>query len=185
MPTPYKILLEGDELYIYGYVRSFYLNGSTTSEDIMIPFRLELNKTNYAINSFVINHTDINATDGYPSQDIGFLNATMGSISASFQSNHSAIYAPEMACHYRDAENNLQWAMIGYFDRAGGAPLDFELHCLSSEQVECNPLDRTMVFDDPLTLINDPPKILPIGDCNYISGAIVRSTISLNDNSCN
>ncbi len=112
------------------------------------------------------------------------LNATMGNISASFSYNQSSIFAPEMACHYHDSLSNLQWGMVGYFDRAGGAPRDFELHCMSSEQVECAPLDRELSYWT-YDLINDPPQILPIGDCYFTSAIILRSTLSLNDNSCN
>ncbi len=180
--TPYKLFVADNLIYIYGYTR-LYNTTSITSDNIMIPFRLVLNKSDYSQVSLSINHTDINRTNGYPGMDVGFLNATVGASSGSFSAYFPSVFAPEVACHYIDNNNNLQWAMVGYFDRPGGLNNNFELHCFGSENVECVPLDRDYSpFTDDANF--DPPHIMPFGLNHYNSAAVIRTTLTLIDNSC-
>jgi len=62
--------------------------------------------------------------------------------------------------------------------------VEYDLNLLSSEQGECNPLERTLEFAGG-ALINDPPLDIPAGICNFTSGLDIRTALSLNDNSCN
>jgi hypothetical protein len=97
-PVPYKIELDGNQLMVFGYVRAYVYSSPPTvsSTDLVIPFHAVLNKIDASQVSFTLNHTNINRTMGYPSQDPSMLNA-WDNVSAAFSTNFPSFYVPEMA----------------------------------------------------------------------------------------
>jgi hypothetical protein len=147
-PVPYKIEMDGNHLMIFGYVRAYVYSifpTTISSDDLAIPFHAVLNKIDASQVSFTLNHTNINRTNGYPSQNPGMLNA-WDNVSAVFTASFPSFYVPEIAVKYKDILNNTQWGMIGYSDQPG-PPIQYDLQLISSEGTgECYPVDKELSY---------------------------------------
>ncbi|MDI1233834.1 MAG: hypothetical protein PSX81_06110 [bacterium] len=183
-PVPYKIEVDGGQLMVFGYVRAYVYSifpSSISSDDLVIPFHAVLNKMNASQVSFTLNHTDINRTNGYPSQNPGLLNA-WDNVSAAFTASFPSFYVPEIAAKYKDILNNTQWGMIGYSDQSG-APLEYDLQLISSEGTgECYPYEYSLDFYNESQVIIDTHYV-PISYDAHIM-YIQKNTLNCSDETC-
>jgi hypothetical protein len=183
LPIPYKIELNDDELMIFGYVRDYIeTNMSPVITDIMIPFNAVLNKSDASEVSFTINHTQPSHTQGYPSEEPGFLYNWDNASNLTFSADYPSIYAPEPAIKYIDDQENVQWGMVGYYNITSTPPV-YSLHFFSSQSQQCDPLDKDLSFDD----IYDSPIDLEFSSYNFTTTtiSISQNLMGMNDDSCN
>jgi len=180
VPVPYKIEIVDNELWIFGYVRE-YFDGINLYGDIMIPFRARINKITMTEIDFYINHTNPVHTNGYPSQDPGFLNAWDNFVNV-FE--FSPLYVPEMGILYQDDENNNQWAMVGYYNQ-NNIPPRYDLHLMNSlVQGECNALKRNLSIDPPVqNLFLQCINLTAFETTRNLNISI--NTMNLNSDNCN
>jgi len=152
-PIPYKIEIDGNELYLFGYVRNYNLGGGFNNiiKDISIPFRCKVNKNSFTFSDFYINHTNINRTKKYNGIEPGFLGSWQGIVPLIyFTDSCSAFYTPEMGVVFKDYNDVLQWGMVGYYDTDISLPNTsvFDLHLITSlNGGECAPVQKEIQND--------------------------------------
>ncbi len=181
--VPYKIELNDDKLMIFGHVRASIVSSSptVTSDNIMIPFHAVLNKSDASQVSFTLNHTNLNRTLGYPSQDPGLLNA-WNNVSAIYTAHFPSIYVPEMGIKYLDINGNVQWGMVSYSDQSG-PPVQYDLQLITSEASgECYPFNANLVFNVKTDLTIETHYVPVIYD--YHTMYILKTAIVLADVKC-
>ncbi len=182
-PVPYKIEVNGDQLLLFGYIRAYVYSSPPTisSDDLAIPFHAVLNKSNASQVSFTINHTNINRTNGYPSQNPGMLNA-WDNVSAVFTASFPSFYVPEIGVRYKDIFNNTQWGMIGYNDKSG-APIEYDLQMISSEGTgECFPYEYSLYFKNESQLLIDTHYLPILYDTHIMY--IQKNLLICDDDNC-
>lgn len=179
-PIPYKVEVSGDNLYMFGYVRAFNYDAGTSSTDVMIPYWAILDKSDASQIDFGYNHSNMSYTVGYPSEDPGYLHAWDNYIGI-FEQNFPSVYGPEMGLIYLDQEDQLQWAMVGYFDQ-DGAPIRYDLHLLSSENGECEPQEHDLNIGDEDQ--DDIETIYVNANFTFRRMYIVQTSVSMNDDDC-
>jgi hypothetical protein len=183
IPIGYKIECDGDDVWIYGHVREYHFGTAPNilAYSTMIPFRFKMDRISYNPIEFIINHSNTVNTDLYVLESPGWLNARDNVLSVYYLRMPSN-FVPEMGLSYIDENSVKQFAYISYFNNFR-SPARFDLHLVNTFLEECEPLERSMMYNSDLNGSDLETYFVSTPELN-MNLIINRNLMNLNDENC-